>query len=1207
MVDLPQVPRRLVVSQQPQTTVGQREIAGPGLAMQEGLQSLGTGLETALEPVAKEAGAAAVQRGPDGQLSVNRAFPIFGRLGNVFADSAKAAFDAQSDSSMNVDLQAHRNKLFLPEDQGGFGGNMDSWRKAGEAYVSQRAGSYRGGDQLYVKQQGTRLLDQYSVSGMNEKLNLDTASQKTAIASQIGTKTNEITALAREGGTDTDAYRSAVGDVRKLYSSLSANPLFGYPKEKVDAELVNLEAHAKGQAIVGAVERTYKTEGFDTAEKQAKQLLTEKTLNEGERQQYFNLAMGQIRLQESERRAVIAGINQEVSQHESNILTNPNYDKASIDGFKDRAARSGAVEAWNRVLIAQQRRDIMNTVSQFPAEQRAALAAGAPMVGMFDRLSSAMQGVESSNNPLAVSQKGATGLMQVIPSTARGIAQQMGDRNFPVNGTDEQVQAYLKDPKVGKAYGNAYLAQQLRDFNGDVEAALVAYNAGPQRAKDWIAGGRDSTTLPQETQDYVRKVTDAYSRGASPLPPAGQRLTADNWNLQFYQPRDMLAKTDAGAWVDARAAKAADLLGQSFFQQTGVRIAINSGQEGTVGNRRGTRDPNDNPGADHSKHIEGQAFDFQIQDLSPAQKAQFLTMARQAGFGGVGFYEGKEGHIHLDMGPPRQWGAVPDWAKEAMSTPVAGGSMAYTGVGNRRAQAIQGAQAGQAANLMAIQAGQASPMTDPWLQGQLRTMAQADFNDMFPKVQNAINQLQVPSKEQVNTLGMLAVQLGDQKKIQQVAELGARAEIGQDFQTMTEAERQSAIAAKAQEYRAGAETDKLEQLNWVKSLHDRIAQGMKDDPWGTAASMNHPVPSASINLDFSNPQALASGLAQRAKDGYFLAQHEGLAAVPAFRPNEIDRAKDLLRNGTPDQVTAMMGAMSALPEDMRLATLSKLVEKGDVDPYVQAIQIYKDAPQISRSIISGMRLINDERYAPKADVFAEAFYKALPPGQFGSDGNGNSNSRQLESVRNAVLARVTDVTFQTGESGKNVSETAIQKAINDVTGGVVSYNGAKVVVPKYGMGDGEFGKTMAALRPEDVRGAVSLNGTPLKPADLMGPSAGIGPLMDKLNPWQPAYRLQAAGDGKYLVYTDVGGARRYVMQMGTLTSANAPGANPSPRQAELIGDKDRGAGGSPFILDLKPAADRARRPWLEQQSMMDDASRAGMGMPGGVAADLGAR
>jgi hypothetical protein len=97
--------------------------------------------------------------------------------------------------------------------------------------------------------------------------------------------------------------------------------------------------------------------------------------------------------------------------------------------------------------------------------------------------------VESGFEPSALSSKGAMGLMQLMPETANDM------------GVDDPW-----DPVQNIKGGTKYLSLLLKKYNGDLEKALAAYNAGPQ-AVDSYKG------IPpyQETQDYVRTVIAKYT------------------------------------------------------------------------------------------------------------------------------------------------------------------------------------------------------------------------------------------------------------------------------------------------------------------------------------------------------------------------------------------------------------------------------------------------------------------------------------------------------------------------------------------------------------------------------------------------------------------------------------------------------------------------------------------------------------------------
>jgi soluble lytic murein transglycosylase-like protein len=105
----------------------------------------------------------------------------------------------------------------------------------------------------------------------------------------------------------------------------------------------------------------------------------------------------------------------------------------------------------------------------------------------------AVVNVESGWNPFAVSRKGAFGLMQLIPGTAR----RMG-----VND--------VFDPQQNLDGGVRYLHSLLERYNGSLPLALAAYNAG-EGAVDRFRGVPNY----RETRHYVQKVTNSYFRPGS--------------------------------------------------------------------------------------------------------------------------------------------------------------------------------------------------------------------------------------------------------------------------------------------------------------------------------------------------------------------------------------------------------------------------------------------------------------------------------------------------------------------------------------------------------------------------------------------------------------------------------------------------------------------------------------------------------------------
>jgi len=149
------------------------------------------------------------------------------------------------------------------------------------------------------------------------------------------------------------------------------------------------------------------------------------------------------------------------------------------DGVKVIRNESSKSRAWR--LSAR--------LMPIPTRRMAELVERMASEGDLDpRLVQAVMQVESGYNPRAYSNKGAIGLMQLMPATARELA--VGDP---------------WDPEQNVRGGVAYLKRMLDLFSGDLDFALAAYNAGPNAVLEHAG-------IPPyaETRAYVRKIRCIY-------------------------------------------------------------------------------------------------------------------------------------------------------------------------------------------------------------------------------------------------------------------------------------------------------------------------------------------------------------------------------------------------------------------------------------------------------------------------------------------------------------------------------------------------------------------------------------------------------------------------------------------------------------------------------------------------------------------------
>lgn len=145
-----------------------------------------------------------------------------------------------------------------------------------------------------------------------------------------------------------------------------------------------------------------------------------------------------------------------------------------------------------------------------------------------DPITAAQIKIESGGNPNAVSPKGAFGLMQLMPGTAR-------DPGFGVKPMQNNTPA--ENVRVGEEYTQAL----MKKYN-DPQLALMAYNWGPGNVDNWLASGARPEAVPEETRNYVQQVIQ-NSQGSQAQP-----VTPSNDNTRFanhlYQIAEMQMRTN---------------------------------------------------------------------------------------------------------------------------------------------------------------------------------------------------------------------------------------------------------------------------------------------------------------------------------------------------------------------------------------------------------------------------------------------------------------------------------------------------------------------------------------------------------------------------------------------------------------------------------------------------------------------------------------
>lgn len=144
----------------------------------------------------------------------------------------------------------------------------------------------------------------------------------------------------------------------------------------------------------------------------------------------------------------------------------------------------------------------------YPFPYRESILHYAGQNGLDPLLVLALVRTESKFYPLAESVTGARGLMQIMPETGRWVAGRLREEFDPER---------LFEPDYNLRLGTWYLAHLIGEFQGNLPAALAAYNGGRHNVEAWLGRGLwdgstealDKIPFP-ETREFVRQVLRDY-------------------------------------------------------------------------------------------------------------------------------------------------------------------------------------------------------------------------------------------------------------------------------------------------------------------------------------------------------------------------------------------------------------------------------------------------------------------------------------------------------------------------------------------------------------------------------------------------------------------------------------------------------------------------------------------------------------------------
>jgi len=292
MVDLPEYPHRLAVSEGPRNGISPADIAAPYAMFARAMDNLAdTVLPAAIEQ-AEARGAEAVTIGPDGQPQITE-MATLGVLGQAAQRGARAKYFADLQTKTGEDYLQLRQKY---QDE------PARFDVAAKAYNREIVSKQDPVLRPAVSTALDKLRMGHYTDLFEKRFAVDQANAKTALETQFNTVSDNLVALARKGGVESGEYLAQAENAKAILGELGKNPRWGYGPAVVEDRLRRLEDRGRAAAVLSSVDATYDHVGPHEALRQAETAIFDPSLrmDEAERQSRFNLVKAHVAARKSE-------------------------------------------------------------------------------------------------------------------------------------------------------------------------------------------------------------------------------------------------------------------------------------------------------------------------------------------------------------------------------------------------------------------------------------------------------------------------------------------------------------------------------------------------------------------------------------------------------------------------------------------------------------------------------------------------------------------------------------------------------------------------------------------------------------------------------------------------------------------------------------------------------------------------------------------
>jgi hypothetical protein len=563
----------------------------PQLEAASALQTLGRELGTIAEqfdaaavPAAQAAGFTAVGRDEAGHPTVELKPFAVSKSDRAFNSAATQGFLSQYQMDAQRGLQdiAARNQ-----------GSPAAFDTEARAYIKSLGASAKELRPV-IQAEADKIRQQHFLTLSNAAVQRKTAGAKDAVLVQIDTTSNDLYALARQGGVGTDEFRAAGERLGSLYSQLKGNPLFGVAAERADSELRTTMDRARGLAMSSEAVRIYDAQGEKAAQKWLIENVRDNPnlkLDDSQRSGLVEIGRNAIAMRKGDNKAAIDANKATASVLARALENGQSVPQGSVEQAIETATRLGDAETAAKLLTSKQvygRSEASRGLSDeervrqatstpvAPADVHSIITQAADRYGISHSYALRVAHIESRFDPNAINGGSkATGLFQFIPSTWRSFGQGQSALDPAANADAAMRFAVANRDQLrrslgrGPTEGELYLAHQ--QGAGGAAKLLAAPNV---KAADLVGeravlgnGGNLAMTAGQFAQMWIRKVD-----GANGTAPAPAMIAAPYTQQQLAQ-NPYLAST----WLRSQMAGNKELIESAKYVISAASNAIDKG------------------------------------------------------------------------------------------------------------------------------------------------------------------------------------------------------------------------------------------------------------------------------------------------------------------------------------------------------------------------------------------------------------------------------------------------------------------------------------------------------------------------------------------------------------------------------------------------------------------------------------------------------